>query len=158
MPHCKLKWDNHNQRNSEKFTEFLTIGSLQIGIPIVKQQWIDEFLASRRQGLSEQTLELYRDTLYQAIGIELTTKGINNWLANVTKGNAKLSYYRAMKAFCNWLYKSRKITKNPITLVDRPNVSKKLLPERCPGWMSFGPPVAGCFSPVGSKGRLWEPA
>ena len=32
-----------------------------------------------------------------------------------------------MKALCNWLYKSNRVHKNPITLVDKPQVSKKLL-------------------------------
>ena len=114
-------------QGNQEITEFLSIGGLQLGTPIANQKWIDEFLASRRQGLSERTLEFYRDMLYQAEGIELTPKGINNWLTNLNCGNAKFSYYRAMKAFCNWLYKSKKINKNPITLVDRPKVSKRLL-------------------------------
>ncbi len=118
----------YSQGETPKTTEFLTIGRLEIGTPRAKQQWIDDFLASRRQGLSMRTLEFYRDTLYQAIDIELTPKGINNWLTNLDCGNAKLSYYRAIKVFCNWLYKSKKIVKNPISLVDKPKVSKKLLP------------------------------
>ena len=117
----------YSQRNPEEITQYLTIGGLALGTPRAKQQWIDEFFASRRQGLSQRTLEFYRDTLYQAVDIELTSKGINNWLTNLNCGNAKLSYYRAMKAFCNWLYKSKKIVKNPIDLVDRPKVSRKLL-------------------------------
>ncbi len=115
-------------QGNQEVTEFLSIGGLQLGTPIANQKWIDEFLASRRQGLSMRTLEFYRDTLYRAVGIELTPKGINNWLTNLDCGNAKFSYYRAMKAFCNWLYKSKKINKNPITLVDRPRTAKKLLP------------------------------
>jgi len=31
-----------------------------------------------------------------------------------------------MKAFCNWLYKSKKILKNPIALVDRPKTAKRI--------------------------------
>jgi len=118
----------YSQEKPEEITEFLTIGGLQLGTPKAKQQWIDEFLASRRQGLSMRTLEFYRDILYRAIDIELTPKGINDWLTNLNCGNAKFSYYRAMKVFRNWLFKSKKILKNPITLVDRPKVSKKLLP------------------------------
>jgi len=118
----------YSQRNPEEVTKYLTIGGLAIGAPRAKQEWIDEFLASRRQNLSDRSLEFYRDTLYQAVGIELTANGINNWLTNLNCGNAKLNYYRAMKAFCNWLYRSKKIVKNPIDLVDRPKVSKRLLP------------------------------
>ncbi|MFC1971618.1 tyrosine-type recombinase/integrase [Chloroflexota bacterium] len=116
------------QGKPQQPTEFLTIGSLQIGTPIVKQQWVDDFLASRRQGLSDRTSEFYQSILYQFVGVELTPKGINNWLTNLNCGNAKFSYYRAVKAFCNWLYKSKKIVKNPIALIDRPKVSKRLLP------------------------------
>ena len=101
---------------------------MQLGTPKAKQQWIDDFLASRRQGLSIRTLEFYRDILYQAVDVELTPKGINRWLTNLNCGNAKFSYYRAIKAFCNWLYKSKKIVENPITLVDRPKINKRMLP------------------------------
>lgn len=116
-----------NQDNP-KYTEFLRVGGLQIGTPISTQKWINEFIASRRQGLSKRTIEFYQDTLSKTVGIELTPKGINNWLTNLNCGNAKLNYYRSVKAFCNWLYKSRKITNNPITLVDRPKTTKRLLP------------------------------
>jgi site-specific recombinase XerD len=118
----------YSQEKPQEITEFLSIGGVQLGTPKAKQQWIDDFLASRRQGLSIRTLEFYRDILYQAIAIELTPTGINHWLTNLKCGNAKYSYYRAIKVFCNWLYKSKKIVKNPITLVDRPKISKKLLP------------------------------
>ena len=126
----------YSQGDPEKVTQYLTIGGIAIGTPRAKQEWIDEFLRSRRQGLSMRTLEFYRDTLYQAVNIELTANGINNWLTNLNCGNAKLSYYRAMKAFCNWLYKSKKITKNPIDLVDRPKVSKPLLPAITKGQLA----------------------
>lgn len=118
----------HAQEDPEKITEYLTVGNLQFGTPKAKQQWIDEFLASRRQGLSQRTLEFYRDILYYAVDIDLTPKGINDWLTNLKCGNAKSNYYRVIKVFCNWLYKSRKILKNPITLVDKPKTSKKILP------------------------------
>jgi len=118
----------HAQENPQEITEYLTLGNLQLGTPRAKQQWIDEFLASRRQGLSMRTLEFYRDCLYQAIDIELTAKGINNWLTNLSCGNAKVNYYRVIKVFCNWLHKSKKILKNPITFVDKPKASKRILP------------------------------
>ncbi len=116
----------YEQNKDPQMTELL-IGSLQIGTPKVSQQWVDDFLASRPQNTSQNTFRYYQTCLYPAVGIALTPKGINNWLTNVTKGNAKLSYYRAIKAFCNWLYKSRKIVKNPIELVDKPKTAQRIL-------------------------------
>jgi len=113
----------YSQRNPEEITEFLTIGGVQIGTPIASQKWVDEFLASRRQGLSIRTFEYYRDILYRLIGTDLTPKGINAWLTSLNVGNAKLNYYQVTKIFCNWLYKSKKIAKNPIDLVDKPKTS-----------------------------------
>ena len=43
----------YSQGNSEKITEFMTIGGRQIGTPKASQKWVDDFLASRRQGVSE---------------------------------------------------------------------------------------------------------
>jgi integrase/recombinase XerD len=116
------------QNDPEKITELLTIGGLQIGTPTASQKWVDEFLASRRQGLSIRTFEYYRDILYRLIGTDLTPKDINNYLSSLNVGNAKLNHYQVIKVFCNWLCRTKKITKNPIDLVDRPKTSKKLLP------------------------------
>jgi hypothetical protein len=80
----------HAQENPQEITEFLTVGNLQLGTPKAKQQWIDEFLASRRQGLSMRTLEFYRDCLYQAVDIELTHKGINKWRLIYKSSNLRL--------------------------------------------------------------------
>ncbi len=120
------------ERNKDPQMTELLIGGLQIGTPKVNQQWVDDFLASRPQNTSQNTLRYYQTCLYPAVGIDLTPKGINNWLTNVTKGNAKLSYYRAIKTFCNWLYKSKKIVKNPIELVGRPKIAKRILPAITP--------------------------
>jgi len=117
----------YSQGEPPKTTEFL-IPAIQIGTPTASQKWVDEFLASRRQGLSERTLEYYRDILYQLIGVYLTPKGINSWLTSLDVGNAKLNYYQVTKIFCAWLYRSRKINSNPADLVDRPNIEKKILP------------------------------
>jgi len=116
----------YEQNKDPKMTELL-IGGVQIGTPKVSQQWVDEFLSCRPQNTSQNTFRYYQSCLYPAVGIDLTAKGINNWLTNVTKGNAKLSYYRAIKAFCNWLYKSKKIVKNPIEFVNRPKTAKRIL-------------------------------
>jgi hypothetical protein len=117
----------YSQGKSQKTTEFLIAG-LQIGTPTTSQKWVDEFFASRRQGLSERTFEYYRNILYQLIGTDLTPKAINAWLTSLNVGNAKLNYYQVTKVFCNWLYRSRKINRNPADLVDRPKTYKKILP------------------------------
>jgi len=117
----------YSQGEPQKPTEFM-IGALQIGTPTASQKWVDEFLASRRQGLSQRTLEYYRDILYQFVGVYLTPKGINDWLTSLKVGNAKLKYYQVIKVFCNWLYRSRKINNNPANLVDRPKTCKRILP------------------------------
>ncbi len=118
----------YSQRNPEEVTEFLPIGGLRLGTPRATQQWVDEFLGSRRQGLSIRTFEYYRDTLYPLIGTDLTPKGINAWLTSLNIGNAKLNYYQVTKIFCNWLYKSKKIAKNPMDFVDRPKTAIRILP------------------------------
>ena len=125
----------YSQDKSPKTTEFL-IGGLQIGTPTASQNWVDDFLASRRQGLSERTFEYYRDILYQLIGTALTPKGINAWLTSLNLGNAKLNYYQVTKIFCTWLYRSRKINSNPADLVDRPKIEKKILPAITTGQLN----------------------
>jgi site-specific recombinase XerD len=117
----------YSQGKPQKPTEFM-IGGLQIGTPTASQKWVDEFLASRRQGLSDRTFEYYRDILYQFVGTDLTSKAINAWLSSLKVGNAKLNYYQVTKVFCNWLHKSKKIDSNPADLVDRPKIQKKILP------------------------------
>jgi integrase/recombinase XerD len=100
----------------EKLTKKLTNSILQ------------EFLTSRRQGLSTNTLLFYQRCLSKAIGIDLTAQGINSFLASLTCGNGKFAYYRAIRALCSWLHRNGHIEKNPIKLVDSPHVAKKLLP------------------------------
>jgi len=118
----------YSQEKREETISFLTLGGLKFGTPKATQQWVDEFLASRAQGISQRTLEFYRDILYRFIGIDLTSKGINSWLTSLNLGNARLNYYNATKVFCNWLHKSGKINDNPINLVNRPINKKVILP------------------------------
>jgi site-specific recombinase XerD len=115
-------------QGNEQITELLVnFAGLQLGTPCSTQAWIDDFLASRAQGTSIHTMEFYQLILNQTVGIELTPKGINNWLTSLTCGNGKLNYYRAIKVYCNWLHKSKKIKNNPITLVDKPKIAKRIL-------------------------------
>ena len=118
----------YSQNKDPQMTELLTIGSWQVGTPTASQKWVDDFLTSRRQGLSDRTSEYYRDILYRLVGTDLTPKGINAWLHSLNLGNATLNHYQVTKIFCNWLYKSKKIAKNPMDFVDKPKTSKKLLP------------------------------
>jgi site-specific recombinase XerD len=119
----------YEQNDPEKITEFLTVGGLQIGTPTASQKWVDEFLASRRQGLSIRTFEYYRDTLYRLIGTDLTPEGINDWLHSLNLGNATYNHYQSTKIFCNWLYKTKKIKQNPMELVGKPKRSIRIEPS-----------------------------
>jgi site-specific recombinase XerC len=98
---------------------------------------LDTFLASRRQGMSNHTLLFYQRCLSKAIGIELSPQGISLFLANLKCGNAKHSYFRAIRAFCNWSYKEGLVKENPIDRVDTPIVAKKLLPSITPEQFSL---------------------
>jgi site-specific recombinase XerD len=89
---------------------------------------LSDFLNSRRQGLSKHTLLFYQRCLGKAIGVELTSQGINKFLSSLTCGNGKFAYYRAMRALCIWLHRKGHIEDNPIKLVDSPHIAKKLLP------------------------------
>jgi len=90
---------------------------------------LDNFLASRRQGMSNHTITFYQRCLSKAIGMELTPQGINSFLNALDCGNAKHSYYRAIRAICNWAEREGYIHFNPIKRVDAPKVQRKLLPS-----------------------------
>jgi len=98
---------------------------------------LDAFLVSRRQGMSNHTLLFYQRCLSKAISIELSPQGINLFLANLKCGNAKHSYFRAIRVFCNWSYKEGLVKDNPIDRVDTPIVAKKLLPSITPEQFSL---------------------
>ena len=105
-------------------------GSLQ-GLPKHVQdvkQLLVNFIESRRQGLSPNTIIFYRQCITPLLDYPLTAEGINLFLKSLTCGNGKFAYYRSIRTFCNWLYRSGYLKTNPIKLVDKPNVSKKMLP------------------------------
>jgi len=54
---------------------------------------------------------------------------INLYLSKLTCKNGKNAYYRAIRAFCNWLYRQGYIKDNPITKVDPPKMTKIILPS-----------------------------
>jgi len=89
-----------------------------------------EFLNSRRQGISPRTLEFYEACLRPfVVNYDLTPADINSFLANLNCHNGKNAYYRAIRAFCNWLYRQDYIEDNPIALVDPPKMTRVLLPS-----------------------------
>jgi site-specific recombinase XerD len=49
-------------------------------------------------------------------------------LKSLKCGNGKHGYYRAIRAFCNWLYRNGHIKSNPIEHVDPPKQARKILP------------------------------
>jgi len=81
---------------------------------------LSDFLASRRQSLSNHTLIFYQRCLNKAIGMELTAQGINSFLASLKCSNGKFASYRALGAFCNWLIRNDYIKNNPPKMVAPP--------------------------------------
>jgi len=91
---------------------------------------LSEFLNSRRQGISPRTLEFYEACLTPFIShYDLTPQDIICFLSNLNCRNGKNAYYRAIRAFCNWLYRQGHIKDNPITKVDPPKMTKVILPS-----------------------------
>ena len=104
----------------------------------VNKSLLTNFLASRRQGLSPRTLDFYRCYLCHAnsvIGLDVKSDNRIQFLDSLTCSNGgKYAYYRAIRAFYNWLYSRRsglnlQSRDNPILLVDAPKVEKKILPS-----------------------------
>ena len=63
---------------------------------------------------------------------ELTSNDINQFLHDLKCVNGKHGYYRAMRAFCNWLYSNDYVNYNPIDKVDPPKPTKRILPILSP--------------------------
>ncbi|MFC1995750.1 tyrosine-type recombinase/integrase [Chloroflexota bacterium] len=95
------------------------------------KQLLYKFLKSRGQGISPHTILFYKRCLRRLIAsYELTSEGINTFLTNLSCNNGgELAYYRAIRAFCNWLVRSDYIKDNPIKKVDPPKPGKPLLPS-----------------------------
>ena len=67
----------------------------------------------------------------------LTPESINHFLSTLTCANGKNAYYRAIRAFCNWLYKQELIPTNPILKVDAPKIKKVILPSLTPAQVEY---------------------
>jgi site-specific recombinase XerD len=96
------------------------------------------FLDSRRQGTSPRTLEFYRALLIPFVNsCTLISTDINLFLSNLNCHNGKNAYYRAIRAFCNWLYRQGYIKENPITKVDPPKMTRIILPSLTPEQVDY---------------------
>ena len=105
-----------------------------LGLPATNsnvKQLLNQFLESRRQGISPHTITFYKQCITPLVeNYELTPDGINKFLANL-KCNAggKLAYFRAIRAFCNWLIRNDYLKDNPLKKVDPPKPAKPILPS-----------------------------
>ena len=107
-------------------------------VSVSNSELVSKFLASRRQGLSSRTIQYYRDTLRLAasiIGLKICCQDIKAFLDNLGCSNGgKHAYYRALRAFYNWLYSPKSgyglnPQDNPMLLVESPKVEKRILPS-----------------------------
>ena len=91
---------------------------------------LTKFLSPRRQGISPRTIEFYESCLKPfTSSYYLTPEDVNKFLANLKCGNAKHAYFRAIRAFCNWLTRQGYLKDNPIERVDAPKPSRDILPS-----------------------------
>ena len=96
------------------------------GLPFL----LTKFLASRRQGISSETLEFYQYCLKSFVeNYQLTPESINDFLTNLKCGNAKHAYYRALRVFCNWASRESYVQDNPIERIDAPKTTEPILPS-----------------------------
>ena len=59
----------------------------------------------------------------------MTPDGINRFLSDLKCRNAKHAYFRALRAFCNWMHREGYFADNPIKRVDQPHVDRAILPS-----------------------------
>jgi len=99
---------------------------------------LTEFLKSRRQGLSPNSLKFHRDYLnlaYRVIGVNVTGREIAQFLDELPCSyGGKHAYFRTLRVFYNWLYSPRSgynlnPENNPILYIEAPKVGKKILPS-----------------------------
>ena len=103
-----------------------------------KLELLSNFLKSRRQGLSPQTLQFYEGYLKHSgrvVGLNVTGQDITNFLNSLQCTNGgKHAYFRTLRTFYSWLY-SRKsgynlnLQDNPILMVDPPKLERRILPS-----------------------------
>ena len=110
------------------------------------KQLISNFLKSRREGLSSRSIEFYNGYLRLAdpvIGLQVRGQDIAHFLDNLGCSNGgKHAYYRALRAFYNWLYSPKSgynlnPQANPMLAVEAPKVEKMILPSLTPEQLDY---------------------
>jgi site-specific recombinase XerD len=61
--------------------------------------------------------------------MELSAKGINEFLTALECKNGKHSYFRTLRVVCNWMVRNEMMKENPIMNVDPPKVHRRILPS-----------------------------
>lgn len=125
-------------------SEKLIIAILQIfgegntGNSVEADKAIEILLGSRQNGISPNTISFYRKYLAKAVpalGLSPTPRQLNSYIdSRRCSLGGKHAYYKAISAFCNWLYShssgfSLGATRNPIHLIDPPKKPNLILPS-----------------------------
>jgi len=101
------------------------------------QRAIELFLKSRREGISQSSLDFYSKYLTKAIpviSLSPTPRKISSYLDGLSCSvGGKHAYFRAISVFFNWLYSPKsgfpfQQKDNPIKLIDPPKKPKLILP------------------------------
>jgi len=104
---------------------------------VFTQELTHDFIQSRRDGLSQGTLDFYNDYLSlskSVIGIHVTGQQVREFLNSLHCSNGgKHAYYRALHAFYGWMYSPRSgyglnSQDNPMIIVEPPKVERRILP------------------------------
>jgi integrase/recombinase XerD len=61
--------------------------------------------------------------------MELSARGINEFLTGLECKNGKHSYFRTLRVLCNWMVRNGIMKENPIMKVDAPKVQRRILPS-----------------------------
>ena len=121
--------------------------------PHLASKLLNEFLSSRRDGLSPETTRYYTGYLNLArsvVGTRTTGHEVKHFLDSLQCSNGgKHAYYRALRAFYNWLYSPKSghglnPQDNPILMVESPKVEKKILPSFTPEQIAYLMGQADC--------------
>ena len=114
---------------------------------------LNKFLSSRASGLSPQTIKFYRKDLTRAIGLirpDATPQEIQSFINNLPcNAGGKHAYFRALRAFFNWLYSPKSgyklvLQDNPILAVDPPKRPQRIAPSLTPEEVNYLIDQAGC--------------
>ena len=114
---------------------------------------VSNFLKSRREGLSLNTIDFYEGYLRRASGVislRVTNQDIARFLKSLScTDGGKHAYYRTLRAFYNWLYSTKsgyglKASDNPILGVDAPKEGGKILPSLALEQVEYIIDRAGC--------------